>query len=75
MTRRTRSPKEASRKSGISNEGITPKRLTIGKEVEEEEVVVLFGFCNRNGYKYCHNEDEVLIARVETLWMIMHQIN
>ncbi len=37
-------------------------------------MVVLFGLCNRNGYRFYHNEDEVLIARVETLWMIMHQI-
>jgi len=28
---------------GICNEDITPKRLKIGKEIEEEEVVALFG--------------------------------
>ncbi len=59
-------------KYGICNEGITSKRLKIGKEIEEEEVVGLFGPCSCNNYKYCHNEDEALISRVETLWMIMH---
>jgi hypothetical protein len=53
--------------------GITPKRLKIGKEIEEEEVVALFGPCSCNGYNNYHNEDETLIARVKTLWMIMHQ--
>jgi hypothetical protein len=55
--------------------GITPKMLKIGKEIEEEKVVALFGPCSRNGYRYCHNEDEALIVRVKTLWMIMHQRN
>ncbi len=53
--------------------GITPKTLKIGKEIEKEEVVALFGPRSRNGYKFCHNEDEALIVRVKTLWMIMHQ--
>jgi len=60
-------------KYGIFNEGIPPKRLRIGKEIEEDEVVALFGLCNCNGYRYYHNEDEALIAKVETLWMVMHQ--
>jgi hypothetical protein len=55
------------------NYGITPKRLKIGKEIEEEEVVALFGPCSRNGFRYCHNKDPALIIRVKTLWMIMHQ--
>jgi hypothetical protein len=33
----------------------------------------MFGLCNHNGYRYCHYEDEALISKVETLWMIMHQ--
>jgi len=53
--------------------GITPKRLKIGKEIKEEEVVALFGPCSCNGYRNCHNDYETLIARVKTLWMIMHQ--
>lgn len=53
--------------------GITPKRLKIGKEIEEEEAVALFGPCSRNGSRYCHNDDEALIIRVKTLWMLMHQ--
>ncbi len=44
--------------------------MRIGKEIE---VVALFGPFSHNGYRYYHNEDEALIARVETLWMIMHQ--
>jgi len=53
--------------------GITSKRLKIGEEIKEEEVVVLFGPCSPNGYEYYRNEDEALIAKVKTLWMIMHQ--
>jgi len=52
---------------------VVPKRLKIGKDIEEEEVVTLFGLYNHNGYKYYHNEDQVLIVKVETLCMIMHQ--
>ncbi len=33
----------------------------------------MFGPCSHDGYKYCHNEDQVLIVKVETLCMIMHQ--
>jgi hypothetical protein len=43
---------------GIYNKGITSKRLKIGKEIEEEEVVTLFGPCSCNGYRYCHYEDK-----------------
>ncbi len=49
------------------------KRLKIRKEIEEKEVVTLFGPYSHNGYKYYHNEDQVLIVKVETLCMIMHQ--
>jgi len=63
---------EVSWKSFWENYGITPKRLKIGEEIEEEEVVVLFGPCNPNCYEYYRNEDEALIAKVKTLWMIMH---
>jgi hypothetical protein len=60
-------------KYGISNEGIIPKRLKIGKDIEEKEIIALFEPCSRNGYKYYHNDDEALISKVETLWMILHQ--
>jgi hypothetical protein len=43
--------------------------LKIGKELAEEEVETY----SHNGYKYCHNSDEALIASIEMLWMIMHQ--
>jgi hypothetical protein len=62
-----------SNKYGINNQGIAPKRLKIGKEIEKEEVETLFGPCSHNGYRYCHNEDKAFISRVKTLWMIMHQ--
>jgi hypothetical protein len=65
--------KVSTQKYGINNQRITQKRLKIGKEIEEEEVEALFGPCNHNGYRYCHNEDEAFISRVEALWMIMHQ--
>jgi hypothetical protein len=60
-------------KCGISNEKIVPKRLKIRKDIKKKEVVTLFGPCSHNGYKYCHNEDQVLIIKVVTLCMIMHQ--
>jgi len=52
---------------------VVPKRLKIGKDIEEEDVVTLFGPYSHNGYKYCHNEYYVLIVKVEILCMIMHQ--
>jgi len=64
---------EVSWKNFWEKYGITPKRLKIGEEIEEEEVVVLFGPCSSNGYEYYCNKDEALIAKVKTLWMIMHQ--
>jgi hypothetical protein len=51
-------------KYGISNEKILPKILKIGKDIAEEEVVTLFGHDSHNGYKYCHNEIQVLIVMV-----------
>jgi hypothetical protein len=58
---------EVSWKSFWKKYGITPKRLKIGKEIEEKEVVALFGPCSPNGYEYYRNEDEALIAKVKTL--------
>jgi hypothetical protein len=46
--------------------------LKIGKEIEKE-VVMSFGPCSRNNYKYYLTKDKALISRIETLWMIMHQ--
>ncbi len=48
-------------KYGIYNEGITLKRLKIGKEIKEE-VVGLFGPYNCNDYRYYHIEDKILIS-------------
>jgi hypothetical protein len=34
----------------------------------------LFGpSINRNGYQYCHTNDEELIFRIENSFMVMHQ--
>jgi hypothetical protein len=48
------------------------------KEFEDREGTTRSGRsfvwpCNRNGYRYCHSNDEALIASVETLWMILHK--
>lgn len=66
------SQKDFWKKYKICNEGLPPKNLRIEKELAEDGVEALFGPCNHNGYRYCHNNNEVLIAFVETLWMIMH---
>lgn len=59
---------------GLSNEGLNPKRLKIGVQLEEVDVESLFGPCiNRNGYRYCHKDDEELIREVESKYMICHQ--
>lgn len=49
------------------------------KEFEDKEGTTRGGrsyvlACSRSGYRYSHNNDETLIASVETLWMILHQI-
>jgi hypothetical protein len=57
-----------------NNKGISPKHSRIGKDLEETEVEALFGTCiDRNGYMYCHSNNEELMAHVETLWMQTHQ--
>jgi ferredoxin-thioredoxin reductase catalytic subunit len=49
--------------------------MRIGKDLEDEEVEELFEKAiNKNGYRFCHIDNEELITRVETLWMISHQI-
>jgi hypothetical protein len=52
----------------------TLEHLKVGRDFLEEKVEALFGpSINRNGYQYCHTNDEELIARVENLFMVMHQ--
>ncbi len=52
----------------------TPKHLKVGRDLLEEEVEALFGpSMNKNGYQYCHTNDEELIAIIEYLFMVIHQ--
>jgi hypothetical protein len=58
----------------LCNFGISQKNLRIGKKVVESEVEAFFGPCIfKNGYKYFFSDDEKLISKVETLWMVTHQ--
>ncbi len=58
-------------KFGLCNKGPSSKHLKIRKDAKVEE---FFGNpINRNGYRYCHLDNEELIIRVELLWMIVHQ--
>jgi hypothetical protein len=66
------SHKDFWKKYNICNERLPPKNLRIEKQLAEG-IETLFGPCSCNGYRNCHNNNEVLIAYVETLWMIMHQ--
>jgi hypothetical protein len=61
-------------KYGLCNKGPSPKDLKIRKDLKDTEVEEIFGKpINRNGYRYCHLNNEELIIRVELLWMIVHQ--
>jgi hypothetical protein len=58
----------------LCSKGPTPKHLKVGRDFLEEEVKALFGpSINRNGYQYCHTNDEELISRIENSFMAMHQ--
>ncbi len=41
--------------------GYRQKNLILEKELIEEGVEALFAPCNHNGYRYCHNNNEILI--------------
>lgn len=59
---------------GFSSKGMKPKRVRIPKDLTIEEVSNFFGpIHNKNGHNYVHSEDNVLIAKVERLWMFVHQ--
>jgi hypothetical protein len=48
--------------------------MIICKDLEDEEVEELFEKAiSRNGYRYCHIDNEKLITKIKTLWMILHQ--
>jgi hypothetical protein len=61
-------------KYGFCNKRLSPKMIKIGKDCIKEEVEELFGPYNtKNGYCYCFNNDEELIASIEELGMTTHQ--
>jgi hypothetical protein len=46
-------------------------QMRLGKDLEDEEVEELFEKAiSRNGYRFCHIDNEEFITRVKTLWMI-----
>ncbi len=55
-------------------EGVSPKKVRIPRDVTMEEVHKFFGLVhNKNGYIYVFSEDPTMIAKVESLWMVIHQ--
>ncbi len=59
---------------GCSSKGLSPKRIKIPRDVTMEEIHKYFGpVHNKNGYSYVFNENPEIIAKVESLWMIIHQ--
>jgi hypothetical protein len=64
------SKKQFFKKYDICNIKPSPKHLKVGRDFQEEEMEAIFGrVISKNGYRYCHTNDEVLIAKVKTLWM------
>ncbi len=58
----------------LCNKRPTPKHLKIARDFLEEEVEALFGpSIIMNKYRYCHINDDELIARIENLFMVTHQ--
>jgi hypothetical protein len=55
-------------------EGMSPKMIKIPRNLIVEEVSKRIGLIqNKNGHNYVHSENFVLIAKVERLWMLVHQ--
>lgn len=54
--------------------GMNPKHIRVPRDCTNDEVVALFGpTVGKNGHHYTECKDEKLIARIENLWMILHQ--
>ena len=54
--------------------GLNPKQVRVPRDCTHEEVMKLFGPRDtKNGHQYVDCKDEKLIARIENLWMILHQ--
>ncbi len=55
-------------------EGLSPERIKIPRDVTVEEMHKCFGVVhNKNGYSYVFSEDPMVIAKVESLWVVIHQ--
>jgi hypothetical protein len=55
-------------------ESLRPKHIKIPRDLTTKDVTKVFGLVvNWNGCNYLHYEDIVLITKIETLFMIVHQ--
>jgi hypothetical protein len=58
----------------LCSKGLSPERIKIPKDVTMEEMHKCFGLVhNKNGYSYVFSEDPLVITKVESLWMVIHQ--
>lgn len=65
---------ESARKYGLCSVGLSLKQVRLLRDMTEHEVHEVCGpIVNKNGYGYMFCEDPELIAKVENLWMIVHQ--
>jgi hypothetical protein len=54
--------------------GMSPKQIKVPRDITSKGVCKVFGpIQNKNVHSYVFNEDHVLIAKVERLWMLVHQ--
>jgi hypothetical protein len=55
-------------------EGLSPKHIKIPRDLTIKGVTKVFGLVvHWNGYSYLHYVNPILIAKIETLFMIVHQ--
>jgi hypothetical protein len=58
----------------LCSKGLNPKCIKIPRKIIVEETHKYFGpMHNKNGYNYVFSEDPKMIAKVEGLWMVIHQ--
>jgi hypothetical protein len=58
---------------GLFVKGMNLKKTRILKDLTTKEVSKKISpIQNKNGHNYVHNEDLVLITKVERLWMFVH---
>jgi hypothetical protein len=66
--------KDFVKKYDLCCEGLSPKHIKIPRDLTTEDVTKVFGpIVNQNDYNCLHCEDPVLIAKIKTLFMIVHQ--